>query len=150
MRSPNFPTRGATSVAQSPQISSPASSISSIIRPAISTFTGQSPAPIYQVLPNLLERPTPHPDACLEQSRSLQSYFTEDPLQIQTGQAPRSSVQYRYRQADEDRLRQELSTLEMLHGNDDRPETLRILSKLGQVLYDQGRYRSAEELCEGW
>ena len=137
---------GATSVAQSPQVSSAALSVSGIIRPATSIFTGQSPAPIYQVLPNLLEGSTPPPNAFPEQSTSLQSYFTEDFLQIKRGQGPRSAVQYRYRQADEERLRQELSTLEMLHENEDHPETLLILSELGQVLKDQGRYRSAEEI----
>ncbi|TKA52018.1 hypothetical protein B0A49_12511 [Cryomyces minteri] len=51
----------------------------------------------------------------------------------------------RYRQTDEDRLRQELSTLEIRY-EDDHPETLRILYKLSEVLIDQGRYSSAEKM----
>ena len=58
---------------------------------------------------------------------------------------PIDSVPYRYRQTDEDNLRWELSTLEILHGNN-HPETLCILSELGVVLINQGRFRSAEEV----
>jgi hypothetical protein len=47
------------------------------------------------------------------------------------GQAPIYSVQYRFRQTAEERLRGGLCKLEMLHGID-HSETLRTLSELGQ------------------
>ena len=52
---------------------------------------------------------------------------------------------YRYKQADEERLREELSRAEILFGIS-HSKTLGILYKLGDVLMDQGRYKSAEEV----
>uniref|UniRef100_A0A0D2XLU3 Clr5 domain-containing protein n=1 Tax=Fusarium oxysporum (strain Fo5176) TaxID=660025 RepID=A0A0D2XLU3_FUSOF len=56
-----------------------------------------------------------------------------------------SPRQYRYRQADEDRLRSELSVAETLFGSE-HVETLDILTMLTNVLLQQGRYKSAEEM----
>ncbi len=52
---------------------------------------------------------------------------------------------YQYKQTDEERLREELSRMEILYGTN-HSEFLGILSKLGNVLMEQGRYRSAKEV----
>ncbi|KAF5586035.1 kinesin light chain 2 [Fusarium pseudocircinatum] len=124
-----FSSGGITPVAQSPMASSPALSVRGIIQGRGSTFTGQSPAPFYQALPAQL--PASDPSATSPVHPPLDSTST-----------PR---QYRYRQADEDRLRSELSVAETLFGSE-HVETLRILAVLAEVLFDQGRYKSAEEM----
>ncbi|OCK86083.1 TPR-like protein [Lepidopterella palustris CBS 459.81] len=136
-RTPTFGMRGFLSTGQSPCRSSPALSVSSIIRSTSSTFTGQSPAPGY--------RSISVSEALTVQPSFLSQHLWEHAPQIQTGQPPIGSVQHRYRQEDEMRLRQELSILETLHGRD-HSETLHTLCELGVVLMDQGRYKSAEEL----
>jgi tetratricopeptide (TPR) repeat protein len=55
------------------------------------------------------------------------------------------TVCYRYRQSDEDRLREELSVAETSYGASD-PQTLVILRDLAGVLTKQGRYKLAEEV----
>ncbi|KAF5633432.1 kinesin light chain 2 [Fusarium sp. NRRL 52700] len=124
-----FSTGGITPVAQSPVASSPALSVRGIIQGHGSTFTGQSPAPFYRALPAQLP--------------------ASDPTATGSVQPPPNSTiaprQYRYRQADEDRLRSELSVAETLFGSE-HVETLHILKLLAQVLIDQGRYKSAEEM----
>lgn len=81
---------------------------------------------------NVQERLLPH-----DSSESLQY--------SQTIEAPTLSVEFRYRQDDEENLRLELSRLETQYGKD-HPETFRVLNDLGRVLFSQGRYKSAEEL----
>ncbi|KAF5605945.1 kinesin light chain 2 [Fusarium subglutinans] len=124
-----FSSGGITPVAQSPMASSPALSLRGIIQGRGSTFTGQSPAPFYQALPAL--RPASDPSAT----------SPVHPLPSST----LNSRQYRYKQADEDRLRSELSVAETLFGSE-HVETLRVLAVLTEVLLDQGRYKSAEEM----
>ena len=53
-------------------------------------------------------------------------------------------LRYHYRGADEDRIGQELSHYEAQWG-DEHPKTLDVLLELGEVLLNQGGYRSAEE-----
>ncbi|KAF2787012.1 hypothetical protein K505DRAFT_134338, partial [Melanomma pulvis-pyrius CBS 109.77] len=115
-------------IAQSPQMFSPALSVSSIVRPQGSTFVGQSPRLSYQSLPTFFDR-----------SPTITDAF-QAPLDIASG-----SLQYRYKQAEEMGLREELSRAEILFGTY-HSETLGILFKLGAVLIDQGRYKSAEEI----
>ncbi|WKT45107.1 Tetratricopeptide repeat [Fusarium oxysporum f. sp. vasinfectum] len=118
-----------TPVAQSPIASSPALSVRGIIQGRGSTFTGQSPAPFYQALPAQL--PASYPSTVSPVNPQLSSTL-----------APQ---QYRYRQADEDRLRSELSVAETLFGPE-HVETLGMLTSLAQVLLSQGRFKSAEEM----
>ncbi|EWY90059.1 hypothetical protein FOYG_07685 [Fusarium oxysporum NRRL 32931] len=124
-----FSSGGITPVAQSPMASSPAHSVRGIIQGRGSTFTGQSPAPFYQALPAQL--PGTYPSAISPVDPHLSSTL-----------APR---QYRYGQADEDRLRSELSVAETLFGSE-HVETLDTLTMLTNVLLQQGRYKSAEEM----
>ncbi|OCL06080.1 hypothetical protein AOQ84DRAFT_441071 [Glonium stellatum] len=144
--SPHFAMGGAASITLSPPPPSPASSISSIIRPTTSTFVGQSPAPMYQLPSTPSEESMSTPDAFPDRFRSSSPHFAGSSPGRQTEQAARNPVQYRYGQADEDRLRLELSTLEIMHQTDSNPQTLQILSELSDILIGQGRYRSAEEI----
>ncbi|KAH8732423.1 hypothetical protein GQ44DRAFT_766561 [Phaeosphaeriaceae sp. PMI808] len=126
--SPAFWPESARPVAQSPEISSPALSISSLIRPQTGTFAGQSPAPIYQSLPTNLSNSLP----------------TLSDTQIQSDRVATTSMQYRYKQDEEARLRQGLSLAEVVYGNNGQ-ETLKILYELAMLLSDQGRFKSAED-----
>ncbi|KAL2687644.1 hypothetical protein Neosp_005206 [[Neocosmospora] mangrovei] len=128
-QSPNFSPEGNMPIAQSPAISSPALSVWSIAQPQSGTFVGQSPAPIYRPLPRLLSGSPPTPRAFQDQL---------DPAA--------DPPQYRYRQPDEERLREELSRAETMRGTNDS-KTLDIILELGVVLMDQGRYKSAEEMA---
>ncbi|KAF9770240.1 hypothetical protein IL306_012241 [Fusarium sp. DS 682] len=56
-----------------------------------------------------------------------------------------SPPHYRFKQADEDRLRTELSVSETLFGFE-HTQTLDILAKLATVLFEQGRFKSAENM----
>ncbi|KAJ4175793.1 hypothetical protein NW767_015671 [Fusarium falciforme] len=131
-QSPNFSPEGIMSIAQSPAVFSPALSVWSIAQPQSGTFVGQSPAPIYRPLPSLLSGSPPTPSAF------------QDQLDTAAG-----SLQYRYKQTDEERLREELSRAESraetMFGTS-HSKTLDILSELGNVLMAQGRYKSAEEM----
>ncbi|KAF5666739.1 kinesin light chain 2 [Fusarium circinatum] len=118
-----------TPVAQSPVASSLALSIRGVIQGRGSAFTGHSPAPFYQALAAQL--PASDPSAT-------------SPIHP-TSNSTLAPQQYRYRQADEDRLRSELSVAETLFGSE-HVETLHILAILANVLLDQGRYKSAEEM----
>ncbi|KLO88867.1 uncharacterized protein LW93_12282 [Fusarium fujikuroi] len=124
-----FSTGGITPVAQSPMASSPALSVRGIIQGHGSAFIGQSPAPIYRALPAQL----PASDHSTTRPAHPPSTSTLAPQQ------------YRYKQADEDRLRSELSVAETLFGSE-HVETLHILVMLTDVLLHQGRYKSAEQM----
>ncbi|SCO78170.1 uncharacterized protein FRV6_02383 [Fusarium oxysporum] len=124
-----FSSGGITPVAQSPTASSPALSVRGIIQGRGSTFTGQSPAPFYQALPAQLSASYPSATSPVHPHSSSTSALQ----------------QYRYRQADEDRLRSELSVAEILFGTEDA-QTLHILTMLADILFQQGRYKSAEEM----
>ncbi|KAF2192654.1 TPR-like protein [Zopfia rhizophila CBS 207.26] len=126
-QTPNFLPADIISIVQSPVVFSPTPSVSSIVRPQSSDFTGQSPAPTYQSLPSFRPSSSPASNVFQGQSTSVEPF-----------------VQYRYKQTDEEHLREELSKVEVLYGMS-HPKTLDILSELGNVLIDQGRYRSAEE-----
>ncbi|KAJ3462636.1 hypothetical protein MRS44_007422 [Fusarium solani] len=128
-QSPNFSPEGIMSIAQSPAVFSPALSVWSIAQPQSGTFVGQSPAPIYRPLPSLLSGSPPTPRAF------------QDQLDTAAG-----SLQYRYKQTDEERLREELSRAETMFGTS-HSTTLDILFELGDVLMIQGRYKSAEEMA---
>ncbi|KAF5535891.1 kinesin light chain 2 [Fusarium mexicanum] len=118
-----------TPVAQSPVASSPALSIRGIIQGRGSTFTGQSPAPLYRALP-----------------AQLPAFFPSSASPVHPPSSSTLAPQhYRYRQADEDRLRSELSVAETLFGSE-HVETLNILAILAHVVIQQGRYKSAEEM----
>ncbi|KAF2267719.1 TPR-like protein [Lojkania enalia] len=115
---------GIISVAQNSRMVSPALSAGSIVQLQNSSFAGQSPAPTYRSLP---------------QSIPIEGAY-EGILN------PReTSLQYRYRQTDEERLREELLRAETLFGIN-HTETLDIRSELGEVLMAQGRYKSAEKV----
>ncbi|EXL56119.1 hypothetical protein FOCG_03815 [Fusarium oxysporum f. sp. radicis-lycopersici 26381] len=124
-----FSSGGITPVAQSPTASSPALSVRGIIQGRGSTFTGQSLAPFYSALPAQLSASYPSATSPVHSHSSSTSALQ----------------QYRYRQADEDRLRSELSVAEILFGPEDA-RTLHILTMLADILLHQGRYKSAEEM----
>ncbi|KAF2189775.1 hypothetical protein K469DRAFT_625736 [Zopfia rhizophila CBS 207.26] len=125
---PNFLPAGIMSAIQSPAIFSPTPSVSSIVQPQGSTFTGQSPAPTYRSLPSFPPGSPLALNAFQDQSTSVDT-----------------SVQHRYKQTDEERLREELSGIEISYGMS-HTKTLGILYKLGNVLIDQRRYSSVEEV----
>ena len=102
------------SIAQSHQMFSPTLSVSSIIRSQSSTFAGQSPAPTYRPLPSLLLGSLPTPNAFQGQSASVQPYLPGSALPLEIGHPVTGSVWYRYKQADEESLREELSRAEIL------------------------------------
>ncbi|PNP80473.1 hypothetical protein FNYG_06072 [Fusarium nygamai] len=124
-----FSSSGITPVAQSPMVSSPALSVRDMIQGRGSSFTGQSPAPFYQALPAQLP--------------------ASDPSATSPVHPPTSSTlapqQYRYKQADEDRLRSELFVAEISFGSE-HIETIHILRMLAEVLLHQGRFKSAGEM----
>ncbi|RKK19638.1 hypothetical protein BFJ66_g6477 [Fusarium oxysporum f. sp. cepae] len=124
-----FASGGITPVAQSPMAPSPALSVRGIIQGRGSSFTGQSPAPFYQALPAQL--PASYPSATSPVHPHSSSTL-----------APQK---YRHRQAEEDRLRSELSVAETLFGSE-HVETLHIMVMLADILLHQGRYKSAEEM----
>ncbi|KAI8718480.1 Clr5 domain-containing protein [Fusarium sp. LHS14.1] len=130
-QSPNFAPEGIMSISQSPAIPSPALSVLSIAQPQNGTFVGQSPAPIYRPLPSLLSGSPPTP------------WVFQDQLNTTS-----DSLQYRYKQTDEEHLREELFRAETVFGTS-HSKTLDILFKLGIVLIEQGRYKSAEEMVRG-
>ncbi|KAF4997295.1 hypothetical protein FDECE_12112 [Fusarium decemcellulare] len=127
--SPNVSPTGIMSVVQSPTPSSPTLSVWSIALRQNNTFVGHSPAPTYRPLPTLLSGSPPTSNA-----------FVQDQLDAEVG-----SLQYRYEQADEERLREELSMAETMLGTS-HSQTLDILFELGVVLINQGRYKSAEKV----
>jgi hypothetical protein len=63
---------------------SPPPSVSSIVQATTSTFTGQSPAPIYRVLPNLYPESTPLPEGLLDGSDLFQPHFAISMPRVQT------------------------------------------------------------------
>lgn len=109
--------------APTPQPFSPALSISSIVRPQESAFAGKSPAPFHRTLHGSIASP-------------FSTFQAEPNITI-------SPPPLRYKQAEEENLRTRLSYAEVTFGFS-HPITLDILAGLGQVLLEQGRYRSAE------
>ena len=111
------------SLSQSAGMPSPAPSLSSVFVPRSSLFAGQSPALSYRsiTVPHALSGPPWSAD-----------------IQATT------MIEHRYQEAEEGRLRQELSLHEIQWGNE-HPGILDVLADLGTILLNQGRYRSAEE-----
>ncbi|KAF2490246.1 TPR-like protein [Lophium mytilinum] len=134
---PYFSPAGSTPVAHTPPILSPTLSISSIVQPQDSTFAGQSPAIAYRSLPGFRPGSTPLPVS--------QGQLTSADPQLHGNSQPREAVQERYQQMEEEQLREELSLAETMYGARDSM-TLGILFKLGNVLLQQGRYKSAEDV----
>ncbi|KAF2807249.1 TPR-like protein [Mytilinidion resinicola] len=142
---PYFSPAGITSVAHSPPMLSPTLSILSIVQPQGSTFAGQSPAPTYRSVPGF---PPDSPSTLIASQSQFISVDSDTPgyaLPLEVRSTTTRSIQYRYKQTEEEQLREELLMAETLYGMS-HTETLGILSKLGIVLMDQGRYRSAEEM----
>ncbi|KAF4991287.1 hypothetical protein FGRMN_7947 [Fusarium graminum] len=127
VRSLGFAYGDAVSIASSPTVSSPAFFVPTIGPSQNSHFTGHNAAPSFRTLPNQLP-PFHHPPA--------------NPLPQGQADCKSSVSRHRYRQDDEDRLREELSVAEMLFGAG-HIQTLEIQAKLAEVLLNQGRYRSA-------
>ncbi|KAF2835305.1 hypothetical protein M501DRAFT_942243 [Patellaria atrata CBS 101060] len=125
---PILSTQDIISIAGSPQMFSPAPSITSIIQPQSSTFTGQSSASTYLSLPSSLPYPISTPNAFQGQIDSAAALLPQ-----------------RYKQREEERLREELSRAENWFGTS-HSKHLGILSILGEVFISQGRYKSAEEV----
>ncbi|KAF4445866.1 TPR-like protein [Fusarium austroafricanum] len=125
----NFSSAGNTPIPSYPVPPSPALSVQEIYQSRGSSFTGQSPALSYRTLQAHL--PVSHPPA--------PGLFQG---QQQAELVPKRS---RYRQAEEEILRKDISVAEILFGAS-HPRTLHLLEKLAEVLMDQGRYKSAEEM----
>jgi tetratricopeptide (TPR) repeat protein len=120
----------------SPQPSSPALSISSIIRPTTSTFTGQSPAITPRTLSFL-------PQGSSQSQEGFQDQATlplSDPA-VRT----RTEPQGRYRQAKEEQLLEELALIAIMLG-ESHSEYLEKSTHIVDIFLQQGRYRSAEEM----
>jgi Flp pilus assembly protein TadD len=117
--------RGMYLTAQSPQMPSPALSVSSIVRHQTSAFAGQSPALTHRSLRNL-------------QVHSANSPSTP-------GSAMNVGAQTRYRGDEEERLRNQIFEAEMSLASSSLgiPD---MLYELGGVLVDQGRYKAAEDI----
>jgi hypothetical protein len=125
----DFSSGRSTPVAPNPVLSFPALSLQGIIQAQNSTFTGQSPASIYQtLLTHLPASNTPVPSPYHGQ---------QDSGLVSQG--------YHYRQADEERLQKELSTAEALSGAV-HTQPLEVMAELARVLASQGRYKSAEKM----
>ncbi|KAL6922334.1 hypothetical protein FSHL1_006297 [Fusarium sambucinum] len=118
----NFSPRDITSIVSSPVAPSPMPSVWEISHSQDTAFTGQSPAPANQLLA-----------AHYSISHTAISNVISDE------QLPR-----RYRQEDEELIREELSLAEDSLGID-HSHTLGLRIHLGYVLQSQGRYKSAEE-----
>ena len=143
---------------------SPALSISSIIRPTNSTFLGQSPSLGHQSFPSLFSDSTMEilisglqgdfegtPNPIVETSTLFPLGFTHlynsrngPETETKTAQDLSVPTRKRYRQADEESLREELSRLGMSQG-DQHLDTSKQLCALSRVLTEQGRYKTAEE-----
>ncbi|ORY12441.1 hypothetical protein BCR34DRAFT_482643 [Clohesyomyces aquaticus] len=121
------------SIPQTPEAPSPALSVSSIVRPPSTPFAGQSPAPIYRPLPVQFQGYSP---ASMGQAQHANV----------AGYTPTHPVAFRYKQAEEEQLRKDLSNLESEFGRD-HPLNFPALNELGYLLAEQGRYRSAEEVA---
>ena len=121
-----------------PRLYSPTLSEMSIIMARSSAFRGRSPTITYRTL-GVLEDLTIAP--------TLSSQYLE-PSELCDSRRKQTviSVQYRYKQEDVTRLKQNLLTLEVKFGLT-HPETLQTLRELGTVLWEQGRYKSSEEVC---
>ncbi|KAM0207689.1 hypothetical protein ACHAQI_007486 [Fusarium lateritium] len=116
------------SMAPSPVACSPTHTSSTAAQSPISVFSGQSPAPILQPLPtNSLASHSPTPNSFF---RGQLNYVLE-------------TTHHRYKQTEEERLREELSVVENSLGADDSL-ALVISHELADVLADQGRYKAAE------
>ncbi|RAR02066.1 TPR-like protein [Stemphylium lycopersici] len=116
---------GVYRTAQSPQMPSPALSVSSIMRPLYSAFAGQSPALTYRSLPGL-----------------PLSFVHDHSI---SGNAMDVGAQTRYRADEEERLRNQILIAEMAPLTNPL-EVSGMLYELGVVLIGQGRYRAAEDV----
>ncbi|KAH8723293.1 hypothetical protein GQ44DRAFT_710465 [Phaeosphaeriaceae sp. PMI808] len=117
--------------AQSPQMSSPALSVSSIVRLQGSIFAGQSPALLHRSLPN------------------LHSNFIHTPNALENQED--DDARPRYRQDEEERLREQIFRAETsvrasLLESSGSSQTSNKLYDLSVVLIAQGRYKTAEEV----
>lgn len=107
---------------QSPQIPSPALSMSSVVRAQTSAFTGQSPFLSHQSLSNLA------------------TSFVYGASS--SGSATNVDAQIRYRQDEEQHLRYQILQAE-ISPNSGTVAVSDLLYKLGQVLIAQGRFMAA-------
>jgi Arc/MetJ-type ribon-helix-helix transcriptional regulator len=143
-RTPTFSEADAVLVTHSPQVFSPAPSDLSIVH-AASSFRGQSPVPPHWLPSASIQSLISIHDVFRSPSALVQPSSAEDIAGTETALATTESVAARYRQADENSLRDDLLSMEMLYGTGHH-DALRTLLELGRVLIDQGRYRSAEEV----
>ncbi|KAJ4305590.1 hypothetical protein N0V90_001121 [Kalmusia sp. IMI 367209] len=114
---------GIARATQSPQMPSPALSVSSIVRSQVSVFVGQSPTLTHRSLPDF-------------QSSSILALDTfENHMDV--------DARPRYKEDEEKRLWKQLPTPETPFASSPlkRPD---VLYELGIVLLEQGRYRTAE------
>ncbi|GKU02778.1 kinesin light chain 2 [Fusarium langsethiae] len=117
----NF-SRGTTPIVSNPTAPSPISSVWEIADPHNTAFTRQIPTPVNQ-------SPATHPSISYS---AISEAGSDEQLHL------------RYRQDDEERIREELSIAEDEFGIN-HSQTLRLRINLGYVLVSQGRYKSAEE-----
>jgi tetratricopeptide (TPR) repeat protein len=101
------------------------SSVSSIVRPQDSVFTGQSPALTYRSL------------------RDLQPILITSPTVFESQMV--DNAQPRYRGDEEERLQDQILRAERSFGSS-RMENPGTLYALGEVLMEQGRYKAAEDV----
>ena len=137
---------------------SPALSISSIVRSGNRKFQGQSPAPF---VPATVDLSNHHEEVSknttlqeiMQQTRNfspeslLASKVSTPASEVMRGvvlQHSTSASMQRYRQHEEDTIREELIKLERESG-EQSSIFLECLYELGSVLFDQGRYKAAEE-----
>lgn len=118
------------SIARSPVAPSPTPFLWTTVQSRTGVFSGPNPAPIHQPLPtNML----------------LSHYPTQNAVFPDQLDSVLRSRHHRYRQIDEERLREELSVAETSYGSSDT-RTFSILCDLADVLIQQGRYKSGEEV----
>ncbi|RYP35223.1 hypothetical protein DL767_003889 [Monosporascus sp. MG133] len=134
---PQSPAADTLPITSSQQVSSPALLDLSIIH-ATSSFIGQSPGPASQLLSESVQSSVLTSQVLRSGPVFLQSYSGQNVLQEHTVPAVTEPISYRYRQEDEDRIREDLLTMEMLYGTA-HSGTLSALLELGEVLIDQGR-----------
>lgn len=123
-RSLNFSPRDTASATPVPTVLSPTLSVLNIAHSQDTFFTGQSPA--------LVNPPLPIPPQRSGSTISDPAHYTQPPR--------------RYRQDEEERTVAALYAAEGSLGSE-HPHTLSLRTRLGDILFSQGRYRSAEEVA---
>jgi len=143
LRAPDTPAAGFGLSPAPPAPPSPTPSDLSVFHSAV-TFVGESPAPFSHDLVD-----AGHFTSNEESGGGHMDWLRDFLARQSAAPATVRASGSRYRQQDEDRLREDLQTYQFLRGAE-HPDNLRIATELAEVLTEQGRYRSAETTIRKW